>query len=163
MRGFSGFDERTRGARLSLLMVGTFTGLGLVGCAATERARAPQPILIEDGHAAPAGDPVTLTGSELRGDTLQLHVAYVRGLREHEFSLNASGFMESSPVRVEVTLSHEPKGDAGEALINEVLAFDLSPLRRAYRAGYSDNGPIILQIFVPGQAESPSHTVRYEL
>ena len=82
-------------------------------------------------------DPVTIHSATVRGDSLELDVAFGGGCRDHMFLLLSDGaWMESNPVQVGVRLAHDARGDNCKALVSRLLRFDLTPLKVAYNAAY---------------------------
>lgn len=93
-------------------------------------------------------DAYTINAATLRGDILTVNVSYSGGCETHEFTLVAEErFLESLPVQLRVSLSHNANGDRCEALITEDYHFDLTPLKEVYQTGYrKDTGTIILRL-----------------
>jgi hypothetical protein len=82
-------------------------------------------------------DPYEFIEMHVDGDRLDVTVRYGGGCREHEFALLVNpAFLESYPVQMRGVLAHDAKADPCRALIQKTLQFDLSPLKRAYRAAY---------------------------
>ena len=82
----------------------------------------------------------TLLDASLDGDILTVRLQYPGGCAIHEFDLLAVGGWIDLPdagptptVAMELRIAHDDHGDRCEALLTEVLRFDLSPLRAAYR------------------------------
>ena len=99
-------------------------------------------------------DPLILRGFAVDGWVLSLDVEYGGGCETHEHALVAwGGWMESSPVQVEVMLTHEDLDDPCDALVRRTLPFDLTPLRDAYFRSYPTGGPgpttLVLRLTVP--------------
>ncbi|MFX0087899.1 MAG: hypothetical protein ACFFAU_19765 [Candidatus Hodarchaeota archaeon] len=89
-------------------------------------------------------DEVTFRNISLSGDKLILKISYSGGCQEHEFTLiGADVFMESHPVQTEIVLSHNANNDLCEALLMDILVFDLSPLKTAYQQDYSNSSGTI--------------------
>ncbi|MGC6419117.1 MAG: hypothetical protein ACON3Z_18465 [Bradymonadia bacterium] len=81
------------------------------------------------------------------GDTLLLSVSYSGGCETHIFGGCFGSFLESSPVQVPVTISHDANGDICEAIVSEVIELDLMPLQEAYRAAYGvEEGQMFLNL-----------------
>ena len=99
-------------------------------------------------------DVASITKISIEGDLLQLMVTYSGGCENHTFKLYGSrNFAESLPPQVNLFLSHNANGDVCEALMGEDLVFDFSPLKKAYRNAYQDDGPVVLRIHEPGASE----------
>lgn len=108
-------------------------------------------------------DPLTVTDVSIRRNTLYLTVSYGGGCREHEFELyGASAFLESYPAQASLFLSHDGNEDLCDALIRAELAFDLLPLKKAYRGAYSDGGPLLLRLHGPGVSQPIRPLILYE-
>jgi len=82
----------------------------------------------------------TLLGSSITGPAhITFDVGYSGCNPGHDFSLwMTGGFMESSPVQVDVVLVHETD-EACEAAWREETGFDLGPLRRRFSSAYNDD------------------------
>ena len=82
----------------------------------------------------------------IENDTLTLTVSYSGGCEVHDFTLvTDGGFMESDPVQLVVTLTHDANDDPCEAYPTERYVFDLQPIRTLYQEAYgTDEGSIIL-------------------
>jgi hypothetical protein len=114
------------------------------------------PILIE-WESKPADWPqggLSLPDHVLEGSVLTLDVAYGGGCTTHDFDLVAwGGWMESFPVRVNVLLSHDDRGDPCDGIVQRELRFDLTRLRDEYLRSYPTLGPgpstLLLQLRVP--------------
>lgn len=88
------------------------------------------------------GDPFQIQTAGISGHALQLQLSYGGGCRTHDVKAVAwGGWMESSPVRVHLFLSHEDFDDPCDAWITRDLSFDLTPLKVAYQAAYGVAGP----------------------
>ena len=83
---------------------------------------------------------VETTGDQapfIDGDTLTVTVSYGGGCREHDFTLvPADVFMESYPVKFNVTLVHDAHGDPCRAYPTETYVFDLTPIKMLYQEAY---------------------------
>ena len=93
-------------------------------------------------------DPYELSAATIMGDTLTVTVSYGGGCETHRFTLVASNvFLESYPVQLGASLAHDANGDLCRAWLTEVLAFDLTPIKRMYQDAYrQDAGTIILRL-----------------
>lgn len=103
-------------------------------------------------------DPLALRSVSLEGSTLTLEVEYTGSCFEHAFDLVAwNGWLESYPVQVGIVLAHDDRGDSCEAAnIRRELAFDLGPLREAYREAYRiEGGTVVLRLDDPA-SDDPS-------
>ena len=66
---------------------------------------------------------------------------------KHDFQLNASSFMESDPIQVNVLLSHEGNDDPCDMWITENLGFDLLQLKKSWQYQYQEkSGEININI-----------------
>ena len=85
----------------------------------------------------------------IENDTLSLTVSYGGGCETHEFILVTDGsFMESDPVKLNVTLTHNANDDPCEAYPTERYSFDLAPIKTLYREAYgTDEGSVILRLW----------------
>jgi len=106
-------------------------------------------------------DPLVLHQFSLEGDVLELDVEYGGGCTSHDHDLVAwGGWIESSPVQVNVLLTHDNADDPCDALIRRSLRYDLTRLREDYMASYPGGGPaattIVLLLTVPDGAEARS-------
>ena len=84
----------------------------------------------------------------IEDDTLTLTVSYGGGCETHDFTLVASGvFMESYPVQLGVSLTHDANGDMCEAYLTAEYEFDLTPIKTLYQEAYrEDAGTIVLRL-----------------
>ncbi len=84
----------------------------------------------------------------IENDTLTLTVSYSGGCEVHDFTLVTDGsFMESDPVQLVVTLTHDANDDPCEAYPTDRYAFDLTHLKTLYQEAYrTDEGSIILHL-----------------
>ena len=121
---------------------------GAATAVCTEAACGPIPIVECDDLPTFMSLPYDLGPVTIDGDTLSATVSYSGGCAPHYFRLcYERGFLESFPVQVNVRIDHDTPGDDCEAYPTEVRAYDLTPLRDAYRAGYgSDHGDMILRL-----------------
>ncbi len=88
-------------------------------------------------------NPVFVTTTSIRDDRLSIGVQFAGGCDTHAFSLcwggDATAFLESEPVQVELRLQHETN-DTCEALLSESLTFDLRSLEHTYASAYAGFG-----------------------
>ena len=84
----------------------------------------------------------------IENDTLTLTVSYGGGCETHDFTLVTDGrFMESDPVQLAVTLTHDAKDDPCEAYLTDSYVFDLTSIKTLYQEDYGiDEGSIILNL-----------------
>ena len=84
----------------------------------------------------------------IENDTLTLTVSYGGGCETHDFTLVTAGrFMESDPVQLDVTLTHDANDDRCEAYLTDSYAFDLASIKTLYQEAYgTDEGSIILNL-----------------
>lgn len=90
---------------------------------------------------------------EIISDELHVNVWYSGGCEEHELGIcldTNDYWMESFPVQIMVTMSHENNGDMCEAEIIETLVFDLESVRVLYEQSYpGSDGAVILRFTPP--------------
>jgi hypothetical protein len=90
-------------------------------------------------------DPLTIESATITGDVLQVTVRFGGGCARHRIALLISHvFMESHPVQVRARLAHDAGGDMCEALLRRTLTFDLTPLKRRYRASYGGGSAAVI-------------------
>ena len=91
-------------------------------------------------------DDYVLRDTAITDDTLRLTVSYSGGCEPHEFTLVTSGtFLESSPVRLPISVAHNANDDSCEAFPTEVYHFDLTDIKALYQEAYQQAaGTIIL-------------------
>ncbi len=112
-------------------------------------------VLVETARAEdwPA-DAKNIVGHRLEMDSLFLDVTYSGGCETHVFRLIVSSvFAESFPVQTWAVLAHDGRDDPCDAIVGETLAFDLTPIRDAYRAAYG-GGPGELLLHIEGLADA---------
>lgn len=85
----------------------------------------------------------------IENDTLILTVSYGGGCETHDFTLVTDGsFMESDPVQLVVTLTHDANDDPCQAYLTNRYAFDLGFIKTLYQEAYrTDEGSIILHLW----------------
>ena len=76
----------------------------------------------------PPGDPYTIVGAKVVGDTLHLDVQYAGGCEAHDFSLCFGGIVLDLGW-IDLGAVHDAHGDLCKALISEPRTFDLTPLK----------------------------------
>ncbi len=145
---------------LALCAASIALGAALAGCdgAPTDFIDLDPVVLVETARAAdwPA-DAKTIVSHRIDGDSLFLNVTYSGGCETHVFRLIVSSvFAESFPVQTWGILAHDGRNDPCDAIVAETLAFDLTPLREAYRSAYGA-GPGELVLHIEGLAAA----VRY--
>lgn len=90
-------------------------------------------------------DPLTIESAIITGDLLQVTVRFGGGCARHRIALLISHvFMESHPVQVHARLAHDGGGDMCDALLTRTLTFNLTPLKRRYRASYGAGSAAII-------------------
>jgi hypothetical protein len=95
-------------------------------------------------------DAVVIGAAAVVGDALVVTVSYSGGCAVHDFQYCWTGeFLESFPVQVPTSISHDGHDDPCDAFPSEELTFDLLPLRAAYEAGYGV-GPATIEINLDG-------------
>lgn len=104
--------------------------------------RLPIIMALDSASQAFPTDPLTVDDVEVVGGLLEASVTYGGGCTTHQIDLVAfGGWLESSPVQVNVLLSHDDNGDVCDALVMETRSFDLGPLAEAYRESYGSGAP----------------------
>jgi len=89
---------------------------------------------------------------QIVGDVLYVSVSYSGGCADHRFDACFGAFTEGVPVGTTLTITHDSNGDSCERAVVQDLAFDLTPIKTAYQAGYGvENGTV--QIRVPGSRQ----------
>ena len=101
----------------------TSTGPGTSSTSTTGGVSDPYPICAEPG------DPFTIVGASVVGDTLHLDVQYAGGCEAHAFSLCFGGIVLDLGW-VELAAVHDAHDDLCKALISAPRTFDLSPLKQ---------------------------------
>ncbi len=73
---------------------------------------------------------VSINFAEQIGDFLVLDVTYSGGCAEHAFDVVSKGkYTATYPPEIEITLTHDDKGDGCRSIIDEKKYFDLRPLQ----------------------------------
>ena len=90
---------------------------------------------------------LTIEKALIEGDTLTIIITYGGGCGTIVDKLLTCGnFMESNPVQLDISLSHQDN-DFCKALIRKEIKFDLSPLAQYYKSSYqTTNGIIIIRL-----------------
>lgn len=93
-------------------------------------------------------DNYQLDSATITVDTLTLTLSYGGGCETHQFTLVASNvFMESEPVQLAVSLSHNANNDSCERWVMETYHFDLTPIKIMYQKVYQeDAGSVVLRL-----------------
>jgi hypothetical protein len=90
-------------------------------------------------------DSLSIESAAVIGDTLRLTLRFGGGCRPHRIGLLLGNvFMESYPVQVHARLAHDAAGDMCKALLTRTRDFDLTPLRRRYRASYGAGAAVVI-------------------
>ena len=89
-----------------------------------------------------------LKGTDLKDDNLSLIVTYSGGCKKHEFVLAATSDSTNSDLKkVNLTLSHDNKGDICKKIVRDSLNFDLLPLKERFQQNYGKkDGSMILHL-----------------
>lgn len=89
-----------------------------------------------------------LKGTDLKDDNLSLIVTYSGGCKKHEFVLAATSHSTNSDLKkVNLTLSHDNKGDICKKIVRDSLNFDLLPLKERFQQNYGKKeGSMILHL-----------------
>ena len=103
-------------------------------------------VVITDADGNWGTDDYVLRDTGITDDTLRLTVSYSGGCEPHEFTLVTSGtFLESSPVRLPISVAHNANDDPCEAYPTEDYYFDLTGIKALYQEAYQQAaGSIIL-------------------
>jgi hypothetical protein len=111
-------------------------------------------ILNDELYQNASKDPFTINSAILENDILKINITYTGGCEEHDFMLiGTTSFMESNPVQINILLSHNANNDPCDALINEELNYNLTPLKKAWQEAYQKNSGTII-ILLEGFTES---------
>lgn len=87
-------------------------------------------IVDENYEVNPSLTPVQIGSMRIDGDVIRLAVAYSGGCKNHDFKLISKNFyMKSLPPQLVLNLEHDDKGDVCRELVQDTLAFDLTPTR----------------------------------
>ena len=80
-----------------------------------------QPVTIDEAaYKTASRDMFEFLQVELKGDRLTIEVFFSGSHTGHDFELIGTGeFMESWPIQTQLVLSHDSKGDVGEALLTK--------------------------------------------
>ena len=98
-------------------------------------------------------DPFAPNAAAVTGNVLTVSVSYSGGCRTHGFVLSAAdSFLESSPVRLPMVLTHDAHEDPCEAYPTRQLRFDLTRYRAAYG---QDSGTVLLHLRPAPAADRP--------
>ncbi len=107
-------------------------------------------------------DHAWITQVSLVHDILTLTIKSGGGCARHEYTLYGDiRFIQSRPVQANIYLSHNSNGDRCDAIITNVVSFDLYALKRAYLAQFSDHGPLLLRIHEPFRDEPLQPLILY--
>ena len=129
----------------------------------TEPVDAAFPTL-SGGIADARQDALTVKDAMIDGDVLVMQVEYGGGCKDHLFALHLDGtFRESYPVQTGAMVSHNAQGDACDALVQETLTFDLTPLKRMWQRAYKRlDGEMILGVGYRGNDGPHGRTFHYQ-
>lgn len=90
-------------------------------------------------------DALTIDSAAVIADTLRLYMRYGGGCRPHRVALLlGNAFMESYPVQVHARLAHDAAGDMCKALLTRTQDFDLTSLKRRYKASYGAGAGVVV-------------------
>lgn len=95
-------------------------------------------------------DPYSLDSLSIEGGILTMTVRYSGGCRYHDFVMYMSpaAFLGSWPYQANSYIRHDSHGDMCEALISEVIEFDLTPVASLYyQLDPHMHGPVYLNIY----------------
>jgi len=117
----------------------------------------PHEVVIDRGPVPMPGDPVNIVDARLAGDELVLALSHGGGCRVHRFALHLVLPVPQTDAPVlDLTLSHDAKGDPCEALLTPELGFDLRTLHPVI----APRRAALLRIYRPGSA-APSFELPY--
>ncbi|WP_309028641.1 DUF6174 domain-containing protein [Pelagicoccus enzymogenes] len=93
-------------------------------------------------------DAFAVSDLELEGIILRGTASYSGGCGLHTFSLSMDpeGFLESSPVQLNLYLRHGDNGDSCDSIVEEEIEFDLCVLKALYEEQFPDGAPFRLNI-----------------
>lgn len=94
------------------------------------------------------GQPYTLAGASITGDTLTADLTVGGGCGDHEFTLcwPDQAFMESEPVQASLQILHETD-DPCDSIVPYTPTFDLTPLKIAWQTAYgATSGTIVVHL-----------------
>lgn len=121
-----------------------------LGCPLSSKTDPPEDFSTcdaDDGYSLSIGG-LDTAASELsvEGDTLSVAVSYGGGCEDHLFAIcwPDQSFLESDPVQVNLEIWHGGEEDLCDAYLSDVLTFDLSPLKAAWKEAYGDTGGTIV-------------------
>jgi hypothetical protein len=105
-------------------------------------------VIIGDAEDRFGTDEFALNTATITEDTLNINASYGGGCEEHQLTLVVSElFLESFPVQIPVSLSHNANGDTCEAWLTDDYSFDLTPIKTMYQEAYQQEaGTIILRL-----------------
>lgn len=106
------------------------------------------PVVMSDTGAASGTYGYRINDAMITGDTLILNVSYSGGCATHDFCLVAAdSFRESSPVQMDISVTHNPNDDRCRSIITEDRCFDLTPIKTLYQETYQqESGTISLHL-----------------
>lgn len=122
--------------------------------AALIHGQLPALVRLESTPPVWPSDPYSLGEITVSGHLLTTTAQYGGGCEIHVFDLVAlGGWLESSPVQVDVLITHDDRGDMCEALPTVDLRYSLRPLVEAYERAYGPDEPgsrtLILRVADP--------------
>ncbi len=112
-------------------------------------------------------DSYSLDEVDIVGYTLEAVVSYGGGCEEHLMDAVAfGGWMESSPVQVNMAITHHDADDPCDAYITSDRRFDLTPLveayNQAYPAGATEARTLIVRLWDPTTGSQTEHTLTFD-
>ncbi|MHA1968623.1 MAG: hypothetical protein ACW964_12560 [Candidatus Hodarchaeales archaeon] len=136
------------GGIIVIVSVVTTIGYGAIMLNENLNRDSNQIILNQTAYSNAKQDPYNIYNVILEADLLTIAVRYGGGCADHDFSLiGSTSFMESSPVQLNILLSHNANGDNCEALLMKELVYDISPIKNLYQLSYSEtSGTVILNL-----------------
>ena len=116
-------------------------------------------VVITDAVEEWGVDEYVLNSATIIDDRLELSISYSGGCEKHQFTLVSSGvFLESFPVQLRVSLSHNANNDSCEAWLTDDYHFDLNTIKILYKTAYQQEaGTVILLL-----EDAPNGQLVYE-
>jgi len=86
-------------------------------------------------------DPYWVDALSIDGDMLSVDVHYAGGCKPHRFELYMSpaAFAETYPAQADLYLRHDSNGDMCEAVVSEVVTFDVTPIAALFTNQYPES------------------------
>ena len=89
------------------------------------------PLRIDGSITAPEkNDPFEIISKKIEGDKLIMEVQYGGGCELHTFELLSNGaYMKSLPMKLNLWLTHNGRGDGCRAMLTNTITFDISSIK----------------------------------